>query len=313
MQHDITPRPAIAVPKTRFDIIVVCVLLAFLIFAVDVAAPLGIAVGALYVTVIMFSLLADAPRITWSIAAILSAMTIAGFFISRFLFKHPVDESLWILLVNRALSLFVIWMTAILGVRLLLVKKQVVEHGKELERMNTELNLIARHDSLTAVANRRLFDERLSLEFARASRDKAPLSLLLIDVDFFKRFNDLNGHQAGDLCLVTVAQTIRSSLRRPADMVARYGGEEFAVILPGTNSIGAIERAEAIRNKIGELEFTHPGAHSSSRITVSIGVATVEPPESSAKTAPAKLIADADAALYQAKQGGRNAVRSGSP
>src|SRR6185369_15467705 len=99
----------------------------------------------------------------------------------------------WVIVVNRVMSVFVVWMTAVLGARMLRMKLQVVEHGRQLERMNAELSRLARFDALTGVANRRHFDERLTQEFARASREKSPLSLLMIDVDHFKRFNDLNG------------------------------------------------------------------------------------------------------------------------
>ena len=307
MLKELPSTPALAAPRPRYDIVCVCSILALLILTLDLAAPMGIASGALYVTVAMFSLLADNARTTWRAAWALTALTLAGMAASHNIARPDLHQAAYILLVNRIVSLILIWLTASLGVRLLRMKWQVVEHGRELERMNIELNKIARHDALTNVANRRHFDEILNLEFQRALRDKSPLSLLMIDVDFFKKYNDLNGHQAGDACLVKVAQTIQSSLRRPADVVARYGGEEFAVILPGTNSTGATERAEAIRKKIEALKIAHPSSHESTSVTVSVGVASTLPGEGGAP--PAKLVASADAALYEVKQAGRNTVR----
>ncbi len=298
--------PVLLASKTRYDIVAVCGVLALLILMLDLTAPMGIASGALYVTVVMFSLLADRAKITWAAAWGVSAFTLAGMALAQFGDRAAAHEPGWIILVNRAVSLIVIWLSAVMGVRLLRVKRQVVEHGLELQRVNVELNKLARHDALTGVANRRYFDERLQLEFLRASRDKVPLSLLMIDVDHFKNYNDKNGHQAGDAALLKVAQTIQSSLRRPADMVARYGGEEFAVILPGTGAPGAGERAEAIRKKIEGLEIARPGSRENTTVTVSVGVASITPGENEAT--PAILISAADTALYQVKQTGRNSV-----
>lgn len=307
MQMDPTASQSLAAPRTRYDIIAVCVVLSLVILVLDLAAPMGISSGALYVTVVMFSLLADRARVTWFTAVALTVMTLVGMAAAHFVPRVEVHEASWILLVNRAVALLLIWLTATMGVRLLGMKRQVVEHGRQLERMNIELNKIARHDALTGVANRRYFDERLNVEVLRAVRDKAPISLLMIDVDFFKKYNDLNGHQAGDGCLIKVALTIVAGLRRPADMVARYGGEEFAVILPSTNATGAVDRAEVIRRKIESLHITHPGSHKDTQVTASIGVASVIPGDTSAT--PETLIAAADSALYAVKQSGRNAVR----
>lgn len=306
MQSDPRLPPVLTAPRPRYDIVAVCSVLALLILALDVAARMGIASGALYVTVVVFSLLADSATITWRVACGLSVFTVAGAVISEYVIQRISPESFWIIFANRAVSLIVIWMTAAMGVRLLRVKRQVIEHGIELHRMNVELNRIARHDALTGVANRRHFDECLRQEFLRAMRDKSPLSLLMIDVDHFKQYNDQNGHQAGDTCLIRVAQAIQSSLRRPADLVARYGGEEFAVILPSTNVTGASERAEAIRKKIEEMQVERPGTHENTSVTVSVGVAVAVPGDTGAN--PTKLIAAADGALFQVKQKGRNSV-----
>lgn len=318
MSAESTTQTAIKPASIRLDIAAVCVVLGLLVFGVDVVAPLGIACGALYVTVLMFALLADNIKVLWSTAVGLSVLAFAGFLISQNFPKTGIQEAPWVIIVNRVMSVFVIWMTAILGARMLRMKLQVVEHGRQLERMNAELSRLARFDALTGVANRRHFDERITQEFARAAREKSPLSLLMIDVDHFKRFNDLHGHQAGDAALAKIAQTIMASLRRPADLVARYGGEEFAVILPATSADGAIERAEAIRKRIEGLEITRPGTAIVNRITVSVGMASVTPVDAPAPSpngsscmslpSPSKLIAAADAALYKIKNDGRNKV-----
>jgi len=306
MQSDSKPSSVLGAAKTRYDVVAICIVLALLILMLDLAAPMGIASGALYVTVVVFSLLADSSRITFRMALGVSVFTLVGLVTGLYFPRTPVPEASWIVLVNRAVALIVIWMTAAMCVRLLRVKRQVIEHGIELQRVNVELNKIARHDALTGIANRRHFDERLRQEFLRAMRGKEPLSLLMIDVDHFKQYNDKNGHQAGDACLMKVAQAIVANLRRPADLVARYGGEEFVVVLPGTNPTGAHERAEAIRKKIEEMKVERPDTHENTSVTVSVGVAVTYPAQ--AGSTPTKLIAAADEALFGAKRGGRNRV-----
>lgn len=176
---------------------------------------------------------------------------------------------------------------------------------RALIEANADLSRQASTDALTGLPNRRVFDETLVRDMARCGRAGTPLSLILIDVDHFKRYNDTFGHQAGDKCLVMVAQAIKASLRRPSDLAARYGGEEFAVILPETNSEGAIEVAERIRNTITSASLAQMTAIGS-RITASLGVAEYDLDKSPAT--PQDLIAHADAALYAAKAGGRNRV-----
>jgi diguanylate cyclase (GGDEF)-like protein len=176
---------------------------------------------------------------------------------------------------------------------------------KELEAANQKLRRLASLDGLTQVANRRLFDERFEKEWLRLAREQASLSLIMCDVDFFKAYNDTYGHQAGDECLQQVARAITESVRRPADLVARYGGEEFAVILPNTESAGAVLVAESIRKRVQALAIVHATSTASKYITLSLGVASVIPLPSSLS---ATLILAADKALYQAKASGRDAV-----
>jgi len=171
---------------------------------------------------------------------------------------------------------------------------------RKLDEANQELTRLSSLDGLTAIANRRQFDETLLREWRRGSRQGRPLALLLADVDLFKQFNDGYGHQVGDECLKAVARTLTSVLRRPADLVARYGGEEFAVILPDTDITGALLVAEGMRSAVEKLGITHRFASSTGHVTISIGAAAVIPGRG--------VIKAADDALYQAKQGGRNRI-----
>jgi diguanylate cyclase (GGDEF)-like protein len=188
-------------------------------------------------------------------------------------------------------------------VRRLLQQSQLY---KQLESANQALQLLATLDSLTQLANRRRFDEYLDHELRRMAREKAPLSLILCDIDFFKGYNDIYGHQAGDNCLQQVARAISQTMKRPADLVARYGGEEFAVILPNTNAEGAVQIAEKVRSEVNALKITHVDSQADKCLTLSLGVASIIPRY---KSVSAILISAADKALYQAKAEGRNTVR----
>jgi diguanylate cyclase (GGDEF)-like protein len=177
-----------------------------------------------------------------------------------------------------------------------------VEHAQAaLEQSNTRLSEIAHLDSLTGIANRRKFDQFFSMEWGRARRSRQPLSLLLIDLDHFKRINDTYGHQAGDECLRHTARLLSAALTRPADLIARYGGEEFAILLPETGSLGASTVAFRIRSAIAK----DAAAEASRLATVSIGVSTWGAEE---EASPDQLVHAADRALYAAKHNGRNRV-----
>jgi diguanylate cyclase (GGDEF)-like protein/PAS domain S-box-containing protein len=174
-----------------------------------------------------------------------------------------------------------------------------------LEEANRNLLTLASTDSLTGLDNRRSFDRALAREQARCAREGLPLSLLLIDVDHFKNFNDTFGHQDGDECLRKLSQLLKSTARRPADVTARYGGEELAVILPNTNAEGARHFAEQYRKAVQELKLPNPGS-AYGAVTVSIGLdceTTSAWPESSA-------LQHADEALYRAKANGRNRIET---
>lgn len=168
-----------------------------------------------------------------------------------------------------------------------------------------ELQRLALVDSLTSLPNRRSLDKNLDFEWKRASREGKALSTILLDIDFFKAFNDTYGHLAGDGCLKEVARTVQIASQRPADLTARYGGEEFAVLLPATEREGAVIVAERIRQEVERLGILHAASGISEVVTVSLGVATVVP---TLDVSPLELLSKADKALYQAKAGGRNRV-----
>ncbi|RLJ69761.1 diguanylate cyclase (GGDEF)-like protein [Hydrogenivirga caldilitoris] len=176
---------------------------------------------------------------------------------------------------------------------------------RRTEELNVKLKDMSYIDGLTGVANRLRFEEFFRKEWARAKRAKRPISLLMLDIDFFKNYNDLLGHLEGDECLQMVAGAIGKHIRSDIDLVARYGGEEFVVVLPETNLRDALKVAERIRKDIENLAIAHPGSKVSKFVTVSIGVACLVPTNNLKKEA---LIRMADKALYRAKEKGRNRV-----
>lgn len=175
----------------------------------------------------------------------------------------------------------------------------------QLEASNAELQRLTIMDPLTQLGNRRWLDEVLDREWSRGRRDHTPLSIILLDVDHFKRYNDTYGHPNGDECLQRIAEVLRAGAPRPADMVARYGGEEFAVVLPNTALVGARLVAETMRERVAALEIPHRASDVSPYVTLSLGTAGTVP---STEHTVGELLADADAALYSAKRSGRNRV-----
>jgi diguanylate cyclase (GGDEF)-like protein/PAS domain S-box-containing protein len=169
-----------------------------------------------------------------------------------------------------------------------------------------KLAALATLDGLTGLANRRRFDEQLEEEWARARRDGIPLSLLLIDVDHFKKFNDQYGHQAGDRCLQSVGKVLAAVVRRPADLAARYGGEEFVMILPNTDAAGCAQLGDRIRTALREHGIVHALNHPSKLVTVSLGGATIRPGAVQGSVESSSLVEAADRALYAAKSSGRD-------
>lgn len=179
---------------------------------------------------------------------------------------------------------------------------QAQQH-QELLQANQELQKLALSDGLTRLANRRRFDEHLSDEWQRLARDQQPLSLILCDLDHFKRYNDTFGHPAGDRCLIRVSRALLNGPQRPADLVARYGGEEFAIILPNTDTHGAWRIAQKIHDNIRALKIEHAPDNEEKYVTVTMGVSTVLPGHNSTAQ---MLVQASDLALYHAKQQGRN-------
>jgi diguanylate cyclase (GGDEF)-like protein len=187
--------------------------------------------------------------------------------------------------------------------RLEIMRKRLLEVSRELAASNRQLEMLSRQDGLTALANRRYFDASLTTEMRRATRAAEPISLILIDIDYFKRYNDTYGHQAGDECLKRVAGCLQAVCQRAADLPARYGGEEFALILPNTTPEGARLVAGSLAAAIAALAIPHEGSEIAKVITLSQGLATSMPGH---ELSTEDLIEKADHALYRAKDLGRN-------
>lgn len=179
----------------------------------------------------------------------------------------------------------------------------LVEISQQLEQANRELERLSITDSLTGIANRRQFHTVLDHEWRRCRREEVPISLMMIDVDCFKLYNDTYGHQKGDECLAAVAASIRDSLQRAGDFVARYGGEEFVVVLPSVDTEEALRTAEQLCEAVRSLAIPHDRSSAATRVTISAGVASTVPDDS---TTEGSLISAADEALYHAKRTGRN-------
>ncbi|MBF0316632.1 MAG: GGDEF domain-containing protein [Nitrospirae bacterium] len=193
--------------------------------------------------------------------------------------------------------------------KLLRQTKRIVRMADNLQRdlnvATDKLSILCTVDQLTNVANRRCLEETYNTEWKRSLRNGTPLTLIIMDIDFFKQYNDSYGHTKGDICLQRVAQTIKQTLKRPQDLLARYGGEEFVVVLPETNEAGALSVAEGIRVAIEAQSIPHRMSKVSSYVTISIGVCVMT----------ANLVDNkdvhlfrADQALYKAKESGRNRV-----
>lgn len=185
-------------------------------------------------------------------------------------------------------------------------EQELVKVTRQLKRLNDELQRLSILDELTGIANRRFFNILINQEWGRAMRAVLPVSLLLIDIDFFKNYNDYYGHPQGDKCLQQVAGTLNALTRRPGDCVARYGGEEFIVLLAHTGLRGATVVAESLRKSIEDLHLEHASSTAHDCVTISIGVASTVPERGST---PDQLLSTADQAVYQAKHEGRNRVR----
>jgi diguanylate cyclase (GGDEF)-like protein len=186
-----------------------------------------------------------------------------------------------------------------------IVKARVRNH-LDLKRYRDSLKALSTVDGLTGIPNRRRFDEVMTNEWRRSRRSQRPLSLLMLDIDCFKAYNDHYGHLAGDDCLRQIAKGIAEAARRPGDLVARFGGEEFVTLLPETDIAGAVYEAELVQKKINLLNIPHAYSIASDHVTLSIGAATIIPTD---QQTPLDLINSADELLYEAKHNGRMQVR----
>lgn len=176
---------------------------------------------------------------------------------------------------------------------------------EQLIVLQKELEALSFKDGLTGVANRRMFDSILETEWAHARRNNQPLSVIMLDIDYFKPYNDRYGHLQGDACLKRVAQVLNSAATRSRDLFARFGGEEFVLVLPETDEKSAAKIAERCRNLIFKEQIVHEASPAAQILTVSIGVSSITP---SHQDDPLRFIEEADRRLYQAKQRGRNCI-----
>ncbi len=187
-----------------------------------------------------------------------------------------------------------------------LVRARVKTH-LFLKQYRDELEHQMMKDGLTGINNRRCFDEVIAKEWARMLREQKPISLIMMDIDFFKPFNDEYGHMLGDDCLKKIARCLEESLHRPSDMVARYGGEEFACILPDTPAEGAHSVAKSLQQAVANLKIPYEQSPVSQFVTLSMGVSTMEPSDGGTFTT---LVKRADDLLYEAKKEGRNRIKT---
>ena len=184
-------------------------------------------------------------------------------------------------------------------------ERELLEITARLEEVNRELQYRSTRDGLTGIANRYAGDDFLSREWLRAIREQKEFSVIMIDIDFFKLYNDSHGHLEGDECLKKVAAALQRGIHRPADLLVRYGGEEFLALLPDTGHEGAFSVAMTMKEMVAVAQLQHGSSTVSPHVTVSIGIATVRPGEDMPVE---RLIAAADLALYRAKQEGRNRI-----
>ncbi len=187
------------------------------------------------------------------------------------------------------------------------LKMQNVQLMRDLELKNRELERMVFVDGLTGITNRRYFDNTCFNEWGRAAREGIPISIIMIDIDYFKYYNDTYGHQDGDDCLKKVARCLDESLDRAGDFVSRYGGEEFVAVLPNTDQAGAVVVADNMKDNVVKLKMPHESSSVADCVTVSIGVGSAIP---SRRTEPSDLILLVDKALYEAKQNGRNRIET---
>lgn len=202
---------------------------------------------------------------------------------------------------NKQVAVFFIYRDISARVK---AERSLIESRRQLEEANALLELTSNLDGLTAIPNRRSYEHFYEMEWRRAAREMKWISLIMIDVDFFKSYNDCYGHPAGDKCLRLIAQALQV-INRPGDMVARYGGEEFVAVMSGTTLDGARQMAEQMRERVKELRIPHERSSTAPHVTISLGVASQVP---DARSKLKDLLIKADQALYMAKSRGRDRV-----
>ncbi len=214
-----------------------------------------------------------------------------------------------ILTVMLSLGLVVtmLWLESKSQQKLINAHKQLTDKVHEVAQLNHELEMLSFQDGLTSIANRRMFDQLLAREWNRAKRNHQDISLIMIDIDYFKQYNDHYGHQEGDECLKRVAKVLSLVSKRATDLLARYGGEEFVILLPETEKEMAITLAEKCRNDIIAQQIPHVASQINLCVSISVGVSTILP---TVKIKSAQLVKRADKALYRAKVDGRNRIAS---
>lgn len=261
-------------------VVLLSLILCILIFSFDIYSPLGVAAGVPYAALVLVGLIAQKIRFILTLATIGSVLTVAGYLLSP---SGVIEND--VVLVNRALALFVIWSTAIVS----------FFHLKMLARLEP----LATTDQLTALFNRHYFTSELVKQINIWRRYQRPLSILILDIDFFKKVNDTYGHMAGDYVLQIIAG-ICQNVVRDLDTVARIGGEEFSILLPSTAINGAMRTAERIRRETEAYAFKYEEMRF--RVTISVGLAELTD-ESWSIT---EFMKAADEMLYKAKNSGRN-------
>lgn len=279
-------------------VLLLIIAVSVLILIVDLALPVGVAGGVPYVVLPLIALRVGRRMILCS-AILASALVVLGYFLSS------TGGDPWVVVFNRALALYAVWVAAILSFQRNTYEKSLREEKEKAEQMAEEYYGLSTIDPLTGLANRRAFDEFTEAEWRRAMRHASPISVVLIDIDFFKKFNDTYGHLAGDMCLKRVAECSTSYSRRSGDMAARYGGEEFALLLYGADMEEAEEVARWIQHAVENMGIPHGASEACPVVTISLGVATANPVKGEKFI---DLLDLADKALYRAKSAGRNRV-----